>query len=171
MAGVNAHRVKDRVHGHVGKALLFVERNAQFFECGQEFRVHVLDFFVTFLGLRGRVVDDVLQVHRCETQFAPVRLLHLQKLLVGFQAKIEHKLRFATERRRPADNTFIEALLEGLVLDIRDKTVFVIFAHLGPNIEKLQKFALFKRFFYCDDNLSKKKARLSMYIELIQSLR
>ena len=132
MAGVNAHRVKDRVHGHVGKALLFVQRNAELFEGGQEFRVHVFNLFVAFLGLRGGVVDDVLQVDRSKTQFAPVRLLHGLELFIRFQSEIEHELRFTAELGRPADDIFVQTFLEGLVLDIRYKTVFVVFAHFIP---------------------------------------
>ena len=134
VAGVNAHRVKNCVYSHVGKSLLFVERDAELFEGGQEFWIHVFDFFVALLGLRGGVVDDVLQVDRCKTQFAPVRLLHGLELFIRFQSEIEHELRFTAERRRPADDIFVETLLEGLVFDIRDKTVFVIFAHLRVQI-------------------------------------
>ena len=92
VAGINAHRVKDRVYGHVGQSLLFVERDA----------------------------------------VAPVRLLHGLELFIRFQSEIEHELRFTAELGCPADDIFVQTLLEGLVLDIRDKTVFIIFAHFTP---------------------------------------
>ena len=84
MAGVNADRVKDRIHSHVGQSLLFVQRDAELFEGSEQLRVHVFNFFVAFLGLRGGVVDNVLQIDRCEIQFAPVRLLHGLELFIRF---------------------------------------------------------------------------------------
>ena len=94
MAGVNADGIENRVHGHVGKSLLFVQRDAQLFEGREQLGVHVLDFLMTLFGLRGGVVDDVLQVHWRKVQFTPVRLLHRLELFIGFQSEIEHELRF-----------------------------------------------------------------------------
>ena len=134
VAGINTDRIENRVHGHVGKSLLFVQRDAKLFEGGQKFRVHVLNFFVALLGLRGGVIDDVLQVYGGKFQFAPVGLLHGLELLVGLQAKIQHELRFAAELGGFPDDIFVQTFFEGLVLDICYKTVLVVLAHGVPNI-------------------------------------
>ena len=130
MAGVNAHRIKDRVHGHVGKSLLFVQRNAELFEGGQEFRVNIFNLFVALLSLRGGVVDNVLQVYGGKAQLAPIGLLHGLEFFIRFQSEIEHELRFAAELGGSPDDIFVQALFEGLVFDIRDKSVLVVFAHI-----------------------------------------
>ena len=98
VACVNADGVEHSIDGHVCESLLFVERDAELFKSRQEFRIHVFNFFVAFLGLRCGVVDDVLQIDGIEVELAPVGLFHRLELFVGSQAEIEHELRFATER-------------------------------------------------------------------------
>ena len=98
VARVNTDGVENGVHGYVGKALLFVERDAELFEGGQKFRVHVFDLFVALLGFRSGVINDVLQIDGIKVELAPVGLFHRLELFVGFQAKIEHELRFAAKR-------------------------------------------------------------------------
>ncbi|MBR6855293.1 MAG: dihydrodipicolinate synthase family protein [Fibrobacter sp.] len=98
VARVNADGIEHGIDGHVGKALLFVQRDAEFFKSRQEFRIDIFDLFVALLGLRCGVIDDVLQVNRIEVELAPVGLFHRLELFVSLQAKIEHELRFATER-------------------------------------------------------------------------
>ena len=98
VARVNTDGVENRIDSYVGKALLFVERDAELFEGGQEFRVHVFDLFVALLGFRSGVINDVLQIDGIKVEFAPVGLFHRLELFVSLQAKIEHKLRFAAKR-------------------------------------------------------------------------
>ncbi len=130
VAGVNADGIEYGVHGNVCQTLLLVQRNAQLFEGGQKFRIHVFNLFVGFLVLGGGIVDDVLQVHRGKVQLAPVGLLHGQELFVGLQTKIQHELGLAAESAGSTDDVFVEALFKRVVFDIRYKAVFVIFAHL-----------------------------------------
>ena len=98
VARVNADGVEYGIDGDVRESLLFVERDAELFKCRQEFRIDIFDFFVALLGLRCGIIDDVLQIDRIEMELAPVGLFHRLELFVSSQAKIEHELRFATER-------------------------------------------------------------------------
>ena len=98
VARVNTHGVENRIHGDVGESLLFVERDAEFFEGGEEFRIYIFDFFVALLGFWRGVVNDVLQIDGIKVELAPVGLFHRLELFVSLQAKIEHKLRFAAKR-------------------------------------------------------------------------
>ena len=132
MGGGDADAVEHRVDRHVGQALLFVQRDTQFFKGAEHFRVDFVEAVQFFLQLGRGIIGDVLEINLRVMHVGPRRLLHRQEFAVRLETEIEHELRLFFLLGNGADDVLVQTLGQGLGFDIRSEPefVFIIFQNL-----------------------------------------
>ena len=128
--GRDGDRVEDRIDGNIREPLLLVDRNAEFRIGLQQLGIDLVEAVERGLLLGRGVVDDVLVVDGIELDVGPLGLAllarHLEPILQGFQAPLQHELGLAFARRDQAHDVFIEPLGHAIFVDLGDKAPFVI---------------------------------------------
>ncbi|KAF5037850.1 hypothetical protein DSECCO2_560350 [anaerobic digester metagenome] len=139
------YTVENRINSHSGQSHLFFERNAQFIECVNQFRI---DFVHTFLfGLFGSsIITNVLKIDGRYIQVSPVGHYHFLPFAKSIQPKFKHEFRLVFFLRNHPDNIFIQPFGNGIHLNTGLKAVFVFTS--GYFIQRVLAFIFFhKRFF------------------------
>src|SRR4051812_15875941 len=87
----DADAVEHGVDGDVGKALLFLERDAELLESLQDLRIDFIESGQGRLHLGLREVDDVLIIDSGIMDMGPARLLHRQPFFESLESEVEQK--------------------------------------------------------------------------------
>ena len=129
MGSSYGHAVEDGVDGDTCEPLLFLQWDAELFVGLEDFGV----YFVKGLGalLGGGVVDDVLVVDGRVVDVLPGGLLHGQPMSVSSEAPLEHEVGFALLLRDKADDVFVKARGDLVLVDLGNETVLVFLVGYG----------------------------------------
>src|SRR2546425_6165156 len=128
--GRHRDAVEHGVHRNAGEPLLLFDRDAELCERLHELRIHLLQAVELRLSLGRRVVADRLIVDRPIPHVRPVRLGHLQPVVVGPQPPVEHPLRLALLGGDQPDDVLVQTGWNDIGLDVGDEPVLVRLQYL-----------------------------------------
>ncbi len=120
------HTVHYRIYGNTSQLFLFVERNTQFTEGGQQFRIHLVETREFHLFLWSRVVDNVLEIDRIDLQVSPSGLLHGQPMAIRLQAEIKEEPGLVLLCRDKPDGFLRQSRWGKFSLNVGREAVFVV---------------------------------------------
>ena len=135
----DGHAVENGVHGHTGQSLLLFQGDAQLLVGLENLRVHLVQALQLLHRLGGRVVDDVLEVHRRVVNVGPARPLLLvqqgEEVVVRLETPLQHPLRFVLLCGNESDYVFVQTLGGYLRLNVRNEAVLVLLlCHILDNL-------------------------------------
>ena len=126
VSGSNRNAVKHRINGHIGEALLLTEGNAELVEGFAQLGVHLIERVERLLLLGRGVVADGLVIRLRVSHVRPLRLGERLPVAKGFQPPLGEPRRLVLLGRDEADGVLAQARRDGVGLDVRDETVFVV---------------------------------------------
>src|SRR5690348_13908125 len=125
-SGADRNAVKNRIYGDPRQQLTLAQRNAQLFVGGEQFGIDLVKALGTVLvGLRRRVVNDLLVIDRRIMNVRPGGLLHSEPLAIGFKPPIEHELRLVFAGGNQANGLFVETGRYGIGIYIGDESPLI----------------------------------------------
>ena len=125
VGGDHRHAIENHVDRDAGKLCPFVHRHAEFLERTQQFGIDFIHAFQQFVRLWRGVVTDRLEIDLRIFDVRPLRLFHLEPLLISVEAELEQPFRLVFLARNQPDGVFIETLRRDIRLDVRHETMFV----------------------------------------------
>ena len=102
------------------------ERDAELVEGRLDLRIEIVEALQRRLLLRGRVVDDVLEVDRREVHVVPLRFGHPLPDAECVQAPRQQPLRLALLGRDDPDDLLVQPRRDRLGVDVGDEAVLVV---------------------------------------------
>mmetsp|Transcript_11554 Transcript_11554/g.32417 ORF Transcript_11554/g.32417 Transcript_11554/m.32417 type:complete len:548 (+) Transcript_11554:2714-4357(+) len=123
--GGDRHRVKHRVHRHVGQPLLLGQRDPELVEGRQKLRVHLVQRLLRLLHLGSTIVAVALVVDGRVVVIRPIGLLHRQPLPERLEPEVQHPLRLVFLRANGAHDVLGQALGEHVRFDYCLEAVLV----------------------------------------------
>ena len=125
--GANRDTVKHRIDGDAGETVAFVQRDAELLVRFKQLGIDVgqaLWSVALFLGCR--IINDVLVIDRRIMDVRPGRFLKRQPMAESFETPFQQPFRLLLLEGNEADNVLVQSWRGGFVLDVGDKSVFVL---------------------------------------------
>ena len=134
-SGADGDAVKHRVHRHARQEFALAQRDAQLFVGLEQLRVDLLQALRARARLfRGGVVADGLVVNGGELHVRPIGLPHGQPVPIGLKAPGEHPFGLLLLGGDQTNNLFVQTRRDGLLFNVRDKTVLVFLGCQKPDV-------------------------------------
>ena len=121
-------RVHHRINGHAREFLLLVERDAQFVEGSQQFRIHLVETLFLLAFARCGIINDVLVVDFREIEMCPVGLFERLPMAEGLQSKLQQPFGFLFLLGDEADDVLVQAFRHKIGFNVGHETIFILLA-------------------------------------------
>ncbi len=119
------HAVENHVNRHAGKRRPLVHGHTEFLEGAQQLGIDLIHAVQLLFRFRRCVIAYSLKINLRILDVRPLRFLHLEPLLVGFEPKLEQPGGLILFRGNEPDNIFVKPFWRNIRLDFGNKTVFI----------------------------------------------